>query len=86
VIGIFPDEASMFRLVSSTWMEISDELLIGQRYFGRESMKKVLEPEPLLAADQALSCLIPVHEEMISRLRSVVKAHMKLHHLIKQKS
>jgi putative transposase len=61
VVGIFPDQASVIRLVGSILIEVSDEWQIGRRYFSRESMKKVLEPEPLLVADQAPFCLAPVH-------------------------
>jgi putative transposase len=61
VVGIFPDQASVIRLVGSVLMEIADEWQIARRYFSRESIRKLVEPEPLLVADQAPFCLAPVH-------------------------
>jgi len=61
VVGLFPDEASVIRLVGSILMEISDEWQVGRRYFSKESMRKLIEPEPLLVAEPAPLRLAPVH-------------------------
>lgn len=60
VVGIFPDEPSVIRLVGSVLMEISDEWQVGRRYFSQESMNKLLDPEPNLVADAGPLRLAPV--------------------------
>lgn len=42
VVGIFPTEGSVVRLVGCLLMEQDDEWRIGRRYFSQESMKKLL--------------------------------------------
>lgn len=61
VVGVFPDGASVIRLVGSILMEISDEWQVGRRYFSKESMRKLSEPEQLLVAEPAPLRLAPVH-------------------------
>lgn len=61
VVGVFPDEASVIRLVGSVLMEVSDEWQVGRRYFSKESMRKLVEPEQLIVADSAPLRLAPVH-------------------------
>ncbi|MEW6568917.1 MAG: IS256 family transposase [Chloroflexota bacterium] len=61
VVGVFPDESSVIRLVGSVLMEISDEWQVGRRYFSQESMKKLLDPEPQLVSEPAPLRLAPVH-------------------------
>jgi transposase-like protein len=61
VVGVFPDEGSVIRLVGSILMEISDEWQVGRRYFSKESMRKLIEPDPLLVAEPAPLRLAPVH-------------------------
>lgn len=60
VVGIFPDEPSVIRLVGSVLMEISDEWQVGRRYFSQESMNKLLDPKPQLVADAGPLRLAPV--------------------------
>jgi len=60
VVGVFPDEASVNRLVGSILMEISDEWQVGRRYFGKESMRKLYEPDMVLVAQPAPLRLAPV--------------------------
>ena len=61
VVGVFPDEASVNRLVGSVLMEVSDEWQVGRRYFSKESMRKLIEPEQLLVAEPEPLRLAPVH-------------------------
>lgn len=42
-------------------METSDEWQVGRRYFSKESMDKLLDPEPHLVAEVQPMRLAPVH-------------------------
>lgn len=61
VVGIFPDQESVIRLVGSVLMELDDEWQVGRRYFSQASMKKLLEPETLLPTDAMALPLAPIH-------------------------
>jgi putative transposase len=61
VVGVFPDQPSVIRLVGSVLMEISDEWQVTRRYFSQESMRKLTDPEPLLVSEPAPFRLAPVH-------------------------
>jgi len=61
VVGIFPNDAAVIRLVGAVLMEISDEWAIGRRYFSLETMRKLIHPEPLVTAEPAPLRLAPVH-------------------------
>ena len=43
VVGIFPDDASLTRLVSMLAIEANDEWLVGRAYMSRQSMEPLLE-------------------------------------------
>ncbi len=43
VVGIFPDDASLIRLVSMLAIEANDESLVGRGYMSRQSMEPLLE-------------------------------------------
>jgi putative transposase len=45
VVGIFPDNASLIRLVSMLAIEANDESLVGRCYMSRQSMK-LLDARP----------------------------------------
>lgn len=61
VVGVFPDRASVVRLVGAVLLEIADEWQVGRRYFSLESMAKLIEPDHLLVAEPAPFHLAPVH-------------------------
>jgi transposase-like protein len=44
VVGVFPDEPSVLRLVGAVLLEIADEWEIERRYFSLESMHKLIDP------------------------------------------
>ncbi|MFL5877619.1 MAG: IS256 family transposase [Solirubrobacteraceae bacterium] len=44
VVGIFPDDPSLIRLVSMLAIEANDEWLVGRAYMSRQSMEPLLEP------------------------------------------
>ena len=61
VVGVFPDQDSVIRLVGSLLMEVDDEWQIGRRYFSQASMKELLEPEPLADAKALPMPVLPIH-------------------------
>jgi len=46
VVGIFPDDASVIRLVSMLAIEANDEWLVGRSYISQKSMSTLLTPRP----------------------------------------
>jgi transposase-like protein len=51
VVGIFPDDASVIRLVSMLAIEANKEWLVGRSYISRGSMSTLYETRPALAAE-----------------------------------
>jgi hypothetical protein len=46
VVGIFPDDASLIRLVSMLAIEANDEWLVGRSYISQKSMATLSNPDP----------------------------------------
>lgn len=44
IVGVFPDQESVLRLVGSVLLEIDDEWHVERRYFSQDSMRKLHEP------------------------------------------
>ncbi len=60
VAGIFPNEAAVIRLVGAILTEVNDERAISRRYFSLETMRKLTDPEPLVAPERMPLRLAPV--------------------------
>jgi len=61
VVGVFPDQPSVVRLVGSLLLEINDEWLVGRRYFSLETMCLLIDPQQWLEMDTAPLLMAPVH-------------------------
>src|SRR4051794_20941004 len=46
VVGIFPDDPSLIRLVSMLAIEANDEWLVGRAYISQKSMATLSDPRP----------------------------------------
>jgi putative transposase len=46
VVGIFPDDSSLIRLVSMLAIEANDEWLVGRAYIGQQSMATLYDKQP----------------------------------------
>ena len=46
VVGIFPDDASVIRLVSMLAIEANDEWLVGRSYVSKKSMSTLFDRRP----------------------------------------
>ena len=44
VVQVFPDEASVIRLVSAVLLEIADEWAVERHYFSQSSMQRLAGP------------------------------------------
>ena len=60
VVGVFPDKASVLRLVGRLLIEVWDDWPVGRRYFSQESMRRLSEPEALLVVEPQPLTLAPM--------------------------
>jgi transposase-like protein len=63
VVGIFPDDASLVRLVSMLAIEANDEWLVGRAYISQKSMAEVLSA----TTDRALT-MTEIDQEEVAEL------------------
>ncbi len=63
VVGVFPDEASVVRLLGAVLMERADEWEVERRPFSLESMRRLTAPDPaaLLQMEASPLRLAPIH-------------------------
>lgn len=61
VVGVFPDQPSVVRLVGSLLQEINDEWLVGRRYFSLETMRLLIDPEQWLLEGTTPLLMAPIH-------------------------
>ena len=47
VVQVFPDEASVIRLVGAVLLEIADEWAVERYYFSQSSMQRLADPTAL---------------------------------------
>jgi putative transposase len=73
VVGVFPDRASVIRLVGSILKEIDDDWRGGWRYFQQESMEILNDWEPT-PNDEPMSFLVTSTADLLS------EAQTNLHH------
>ena len=50
IVGVFPDQESVIRLVGLVLREVDDEWQVERRYFSLDSMRKLKEPDETLSS------------------------------------
>ena len=60
IVGVFPDQESVLRLVGSILLEIDDEWQVERRYFSQDSMRKLHEPSSDIPASAGPVRLGPI--------------------------
>jgi putative transposase len=64
VVGIFPDDASLIRLVSMLAIEANDEWLVGRAYISQKSMAEVLSA----GIDRAMTMTKDIDQKEVAQL------------------
>lgn len=60
VVGVFPDDPSVVRLLGSQVIEVAEDWELERRYFSQESMQRLTHPEQVLVAEPMPLRLAPV--------------------------
>ena len=60
VVGVFPDDPSVVRLLGSQVIEVAEDWELERRYFSQESMHRLTHPEQVLVAEPMPLRLVPV--------------------------
>ena len=60
IVGVFPDQEAVIRLVGSVLQELDDEWQVERQYFSQDSMRKVREPQEAISASPGSLRLGPI--------------------------
>ena len=60
IVGVFPDQEAVIRLVGSVLQELDNEWQVERQYFSQDSMRKVREPQEAISASPGSLRLWPI--------------------------